>query len=157
VLARRTIVDASLPSFVYILPLPLPLFSFSFLLPSTSPVDLSSSSSSSSSLTLNPKPPPTQTSAQVDVIAGDIVPQLQQHTEQLTNVYALVDKMAEHMSKVKESVATMDRRLEAAEAAHAGSLAKSWNALLGKNPAPEMPQEPVNIVSVDDFFSSLKV
>lgn len=156
-LARRTIVDASLPSFVYNLTLPLPLFSFSYLLPSTSPVDLSSSSSSSSSLTLNPKPPPTQTSAQVDVIAGDIVPQLQQHTEQLTNVYALVDKMAEHMSKVKESVATMDRRLEAAEAAHAGSLAKSWNALLGKNPAPEMPQEPVNIVSVDDFFSSLKV
>lgn len=92
----------------------------------------------------------------MDLIAGEIVPQLQQHTEQLTNVYALIDKMSEHMGKVKASVVFMDKRLEAAEAAHAGSLTKSWNALLG-NKQPEMPQEAVQIVSVDDFFASLKV
>jgi hypothetical protein len=41
-----------------------------------------------------------QTSAEVDVIAGEIVPQLQQHTEQLTNIFALIDKMSEHVIKV---------------------------------------------------------
>jgi len=94
------------------------------------------------------------TSAEVDVIAGEIVPQLQQHTEQLTNVYALIDKMAEHMSKVKHSVVLMDKRLEAAEAANAGSLTKTWNMFVG-NKQPEVPQEAVEIVAVDDFFASL--
>ena len=90
------------------------------------------------------------------MIAGEIVPQLQEHTNQLTNVYALIDKMCEHMAKVKESVTLMDKRLEAAEAANAGTFAKSWNSLLGKKPV-EIPQEAVKIVAVDDFFQSLKV
>jgi hypothetical protein len=42
----------------------------------------------------------TQTSADVDAVAGEIVPQLQQHTEQLTNIFALIDKMSEHVVKV---------------------------------------------------------
>ena len=46
----------------------------------------------------------TQAGAEVDTIATELVPQLQKHTEQLTNVYALIDKMHEHLGLVKESV-----------------------------------------------------
>mmetsp|Transcript_29526 Transcript_29526/g.66828 ORF Transcript_29526/g.66828 Transcript_29526/m.66828 type:complete len:154 (-) Transcript_29526:1425-1886(-) len=94
--------------------------------------------------------------SEVDSIANELVPQLQKHTEQLTNVFALIDKMAEHIENVKTSVNKMEARLEAAEAANAGQLAKTWSSLTGLNkntPAPET----VQIVSVDDFFASLKV
>ena len=37
-------------------------------------------------------------------MAGGAVPALQKHTEQLTNVFALVDKMHEHIASVKDSV-----------------------------------------------------
>eukprot|EP00281_Chroomonas_sp_CCMP1168_P003213 CAMPEP_0206260858 /NCGR_PEP_ID=MMETSP0047_2-20121206/27324_1 /ASSEMBLY_ACC=CAM_ASM_000192 /TAXON_ID=195065 /ORGANISM="Chroomonas mesostigmatica_cf, Strain CCMP1168" /LENGTH=110 /DNA_ID=CAMNT_0053687991 /DNA_START=76 /DNA_END=405 /DNA_ORIENTATION=- len=91
------------------------------------------------------------TSGEVDEIAGEIVPALQKHTEQLTNVYALIDKMQEHMVKVRTSVHLMDKRLEAAEAANAGQLQKTWNLFVGAK-EPEAPVEAVPIVAVDDFF-----
>ncbi|EKX45115.1 hypothetical protein GUITHDRAFT_109159 [Guillardia theta CCMP2712] len=61
--------------------------------------------------------------SEVDSIANELVPQLQKHTEQLTNVFALIDKMAEHIENVKTSVNKMEARLEAAEAANAGQVA----------------------------------
>ena len=135
----------------------------------------------------------------MDAIATDLVPQLQKHTEQLTNVYALIDKMHDHLEHVKESVDKMEARLEGAEATHAGSLSKTWryhdppscfqtscisctrfhsmragahvspsarelmrflgqqcSSLTGNVKAASAPEN-VKIVSVDEFFASLKV
>jgi hypothetical protein len=39
----------------------------------------------------------------VDTIATELVPQLQKHTEQLTNVFTLIDKMHDHLDIVKDS------------------------------------------------------
>ena len=39
----------------------------------------------------------------MDTIATELVPQLQKHTEQLTNVFALIDKMHDHLELVKDS------------------------------------------------------
>jgi hypothetical protein len=89
-------------------------------------------------------------------MAGGAVPELQKHTEQLTNVFALIDKMHEHIGAVKASVDGMEQRLQAAEAANAGQLAKTWGSLMGKQ-AVAAPKEAVKIVSVDQFFASLKV
>jgi hypothetical protein len=140
-----------------------------------------------------------QTGSEVDAIATDLVPQLQKHTEQLTNVYALIDKMHDHLEHVKESVDKMEARLEGAEATHAGALSKTWryhdppsccptswisctrchsmragahvsaygrdllrslgqhcSSLTGNVKAATAPEN-VKIVSVDEFFASLKV
>jgi hypothetical protein len=45
----------------------------------------------------------SQAGAEVDTIATELVPQLQKHTEQLTNVFALIDKMHDHLELVKDS------------------------------------------------------
>jgi len=50
----------------------------------------------------------------------------------------------------------MESRLEAAESANAGALAKTWSALRG-NVKAAPAAEAVQIVSVDAFFASLKV
>ena len=52
----------------------------------------------------------SQAGAEVDAIATDLVPELQKHTEQLTNVFALIDKMHEHLEAVKRSVDLMESR-----------------------------------------------
>jgi len=58
--------------------------------------------------------------------------------------------------KVKDSVGKMESRLEAAESANAGALAKTWSSLTG-NVKAAPAAEAVQIVSVDAFFASLKV
>ena len=52
----------------------------------------------------------SQAGAEVDAIATDLVPELQKHTEQLANVFALIDKMHEHLEAVKRSVDLMESR-----------------------------------------------
>ena len=56
---------------------------------------------------------PSQAGAEVDTIATELVPQLQKHTEQLTNVYALIDKMHEHLELVKDSGTPLSLRSHA--------------------------------------------
>ena len=93
-----------------------------------------------------------QTGVEVDTIATDLVPQLQKHTEQLTNVYALIDNMHDHLEHVKESVDKMEARLEGAEAAHAGALSKTWRCQL--NPEARLYPKAWCCVIIDTADSS---